>query len=93
MVVGARGHYYVRKGGLIEEFEPAFREALELAVAKLRPHLNQGSTTVGMDAVRGDGVVGYNDRFHEAMRLNDKKVLQVDGDGYCLFHAVAVGLG
>ena len=89
-----RGHNYVRKGGLIEEFEHAFREAMELAVAGLRPHQ---TSALGVDAAStcsgAEAVPGYNDRFHEALKLNGKKVQQVDGDGYCLFHAVAVGLG
>jgi hypothetical protein len=98
MVVGARGHYYVRKGGLIEDFEMAFQEAMECAVAELRPRLIAASQSV--EKIRAttnikleDVAVGYSDQFHEAIRLRGRKVLTVEGDGYCLFHAVAVGLG
>ena len=48
---------------------------------------------VTSNAVNDDIPVGYNDKFCEALRLNGREVSTVAGDGYCLFHAVAVGLG
>jgi hypothetical protein len=94
MVVGARGHYYVRRGGLLDEFEIAFKEAMELAVIKLRSNLTPtaaGEVTIdeSNELIGGDVIVGYSAKFHEAMGSRGKRVLTVDGDGYCQFHAVA----
>jgi hypothetical protein len=38
-------------------------------------------------------VTGYNSEFHSALEVNGLKIETVEGDGYCLFHAVAIGLG
>jgi hypothetical protein len=97
MVVGTRGHYYVRKGGLIDDFETAFQEAIGRAATELRhlmaAHGSGDARKVTSNAVNNDVPVGYNDGFCEALRLNGREISTVAGDGYCLFHAVAVGLG
>ena len=36
MIIGNRNHYYVRKGGLMADFEEAIKRAIELAVCELQ---------------------------------------------------------
>ena len=97
MIVGTRGHYYVRKGGLIDDFETAIQEVVGLATTELgrlmAAHGPGKELGVAPTTVNDDVPVGYNDRFGEALRLNGREVSKVAGDGYCLFHAVAIGLG
>ena len=56
-----------------------------------KPRWSSQPTRTNTSLAEG-GIVaaGYDNRFHD---INGRKVQTVDGDGYCLFHAVAVGLG
>ena len=97
MIIGARNHYYVRRDGLSDDFEDAFLRAVNLAVESFVLTSPTGEATPVMDViVEGDSgedvVAGYNTEFHVALKNNGLKVERVEGDGYCLFHAVAVGL-
>jgi hypothetical protein len=98
MIIGARNHYYVRKGGLVEDFEDAFIRAVNQAVERFE--VNASGGTEAQDAVNDiemgslDGSANdYGNAFHEMLRNNGLRVERVEGDSYCLFHAVAVGLG
>ena len=76
----------------------AFKESIELAVVSMRPLLtlipvDEGINSESNNSMEGDVMVGYSEKFHDAMRSRGRRVSTVDGDGYCLFHAVAVGLG
>ena len=99
MIIGARSHYYVRKGGLMCDFEDAFLKAVNLAVECFvvnSPFREpEEALDVNMDELTSwnDVVTGYDTKFHEVLNVNGLRVESVDGDGYCLFHAVAVGLG
>ena len=46
-----------------------------------------------MGPMWADVVTGYSSEFHSALEINRLKIETVEGDGYCLFHAVAIGLG
>jgi hypothetical protein len=41
MIVGARKHYYVRKGGLSDDFEEAFGRAIEIAMEQIKRGLEE----------------------------------------------------
>ena len=45
MLIGRNSHYYVRKGGLIQDFQAAFEIALEEAVERIADGMGLGGTT------------------------------------------------
>jgi hypothetical protein len=47
--------------------------------------LNEGSLVTDVNAYKGG--------FHEALKNNGFEVVKVEGDGYSLYQAVAIGLG
>jgi hypothetical protein len=81
------------------DFEDAFLRAVNLAVecfvvnSPIRE--TDEALDVNMDELTSwnDVFTGYDTKFHEVLNVNGLLVESVDGDGYCLFHAVAVGLG
>jgi hypothetical protein len=88
----------VRKGGLVEDFEDAFIRAVNQAVEGFVVSVPGGTVTldavndIGMGSLVGS-VTDYGSAFHETLKNNGLMVEKVEGDSYCLFHAVAVGLG
>jgi hypothetical protein len=98
MIIGARNHYYVRKGGLADDFEDAFLRAVNQAVEGFVVSAPGGTVTldavndIGMGSLEGSAT-DYCSAFHETLKNNGLRVERVEGDGNSLFNAVAVGLG
>ena len=71
--------------------------AVNLAVESIVINTPTEANIADADVTPGElvseiAVAGYNTKFHEALNQNGLKVERVEGDGYCLFHAVAIGL-
>ena len=88
MIIGARNHYYVRKGGLSDDFEDACLRAVNLAVESFVVTSPTGVMVADADVILEDNsseddVTGYDTEFHEALKNNGLMVERVEGDGYC----------